>query len=294
MNRFVSRAVLIVVLAAALVMPSPQPVRADSEGATATAIATWTGALVGGALAAYVLWRNRPNSPNPIDWSVRGPGGFYIGAFAGGSFVPSSSWRFHSDQQAPLPYNVTAESVKWQGSMVGGLKAGYFFHKFPYLGLDGEFNYTRNSIPEQHVRISPPLPANNRIPGAWARIPSQSVSIMTLALHIVGRYGFFKDEEVPFGRLQPYVGIGPGFSVIYGEVDSAKNFGIDALAGLRFILRKDLSVFVEYKFNRQFDVELEHQKLMQLPNFGGFEQRGKATFDFTMHQFLVGLCFHFL
>jgi opacity protein-like surface antigen len=293
MKRTLSRGVVIGLLVAALMMPSPPPAQA-SEGATATAIATWTGAAVGGALAAYIAWRNRPNSPNPIDWSSRGPGGFYIGAFTGGSFVPSSNWRYTSDAQAPLPYNVTAQSVRWSGSMLGGLKAGYFFHKFPYLGLDGEFNYTRNSIPEQHVRLSPPLPADNRIPGAWARLPRQSVSIMTLALHIVGRYGFFKDEEVPFGRFQPYVGIGPGFSVIYGEVDAAKNFGIDALAGLRFMMSKNLSAFVEYKFNRQFDVELEHQKLKQLPNFGGFEQRGKATFDFTMHQFLVGICFHFL
>lgn len=292
MNRPIGRGIIIFALVILLLLPNPAPVRAGKEGATATAIATWTGAIVAGSIAGYIMWRNRPNSPNPIDWSVRGPGGFYLGGFTGVSFVPLTDWRYSYDAQAPLPYNVTAREVKWSSSMVGGLKLGYFFHKFPYLGVEGEFNYSRNSIPQRNVRLNPPLPADNPIPGAWARLPRQSVSVMTLACHLVGRYGFFKDEEAPFGRLQPYVGIGPGFTVIYGEVDSAKNFGIDALAGLRFMLRKNLSVFAEYKFNHQFDVELEHQKLQSLN--GIFEQRGKATFDFTMHQFLIGICFHFL
>lgn len=289
-----SRIAIIAVLVTVLSMPAPPPAQATSDGATYTAVATWTAGIVGGALLGYIAWRSRPGSPNPIDWSLRGPGGFYVGGFTGASFVPSSNWHYSPDQQAPLPYSVTAQSVRWSPSMLGGLKVGYFFHKFPYLGLDGEFNYTRNSIPQQNVSIRPPLPYDNRIAGSVARVPSQNVSIFTFALHIVGRYGFLKDDEVPFGRLQPYVGIGPGFSIIYGEVDAAKNFGIDAMAGLRYMFRKNLSAFVEYKFNHQFDVELEHSKLKQLSGVGPYEQRGLGTFDFTMHQILVGVCFHFL
>lgn len=293
-TRIWGRIVVIAVLVAALTMPGPQPAQAASDGATYTAVATWTAGIVGGALLGYIAWRSRPGSPNPIDWSLRGPGGFYVGGFTGASFVPNSDWHYRPDSQLPLPYSVTAQSVRWSTSMLGGLKVGYFFHKFPYLGLDGEFNYTRNSIPEQNVTIKPPLPNTNRIPGSSARVPSQNLSIFTFALHIVGRYGFLKDEEVPFGRLQPYVGIGPGFSIIYGEVDAAKNFGIDTMAGVRIMFRKNLSGFVEYKFNHQFDVELEHSKLKQLSGSGAYEQRGQATFDFTMHQILVGLCVHFL
>lgn len=40
-------------------------------------------------------------------------------------------------------------------------------------------------------------------------------------------------------------------------MDAAKNFGLDALAGLRSMITKHISILVEYKFNYQWDVELE-------------------------------------
>ena len=69
-----------------------------------------------------------------------------------------------------------------------------------------------------------------------------------MALHLVGRYGFLPDQEVPFGRLQPYVGIGPGLVVLYAEADSAKNFGMEVEAGLRYMFTKHLGGFLEYKY----------------------------------------------
>jgi hypothetical protein len=77
-------------------------------------------------------------------------------------------------------------------------------------------------------------------------------------------------------------------------VDAAKNFGVDGLIGVRYMLRKNLSIFTEFKFNHQFAVELEHQKLKQLSSAGSaYEQRALASFDFTMETFAVGLCVHF-
>jgi len=292
MKKPVTRLVIVCILVVAVMVNGLQPVEAASQGATATAIASWTGVALGIAAAGYLAWIMRPAN-RPVDWSVQGPGGFYVSPYTGGSFIPTMDWRYQPDSQAPLPYAVTAKNIGLSPSIVAGLKVGYFFHKFPYIGMEGEFNFSRNNAYQQTVSIRPPLPPDNRIAGDKARFPSQGIDIWTLALHIIARYGFIKDEEVPFGRLQPYVGIGPGFTVIYGEVDSAKNFGIDALVGLRFMLRRNLSIFTEFKVNHQFAVELEHQKLKQLSGVGPFEQRGFATFDFSMYQAIIGVSVHF-
>jgi opacity protein-like surface antigen len=96
------------------------------------------------------------------------------------------------------------------------------------------------------------------------------------------------DREVPFGRLQPYVGIGPAVVAMYDPNDSAKNFALDVMGGLRFMLMKNLSAFVEYKYNHQFSPELEvHQ--VQVGNFNGL---GTATLAYDLHRVVFGLTYH--
>jgi opacity protein-like surface antigen len=111
-----------------------------------------------------------------------------------------------------------------------------------------------------------------------------------MALHFVGRYGFFPTPEVPFGHLQPYVGIGPGLVMLYAEADSAKNFSLEAEAGVRYMFNRNTGIFLEYKFSQQWQVELQAQQL--LFNNIGFTANN-ALFDFTRNQVVVGLTYHF-
>jgi hypothetical protein len=294
MKKTLGRLLAIIIVVTVLLGSGLNPAQATPSGATATAIASWTGITLAAATVAYLAWLYRPAN-RPVDWSPKGPGGYYLGLYTGVSFVPTMDWNYKipdTNFNAQTPYPTTARNIGLGSSPVVGMKLGYFFHKFPYIGLEGDFFYSKPSAYSQTVKLSPPFPPTNRIPGNKALFPGQDINQWTLAIHIMARYGFIKDDEVPFGRIQPYVGIGPGFTVLYGQDDSAKNFGIDGLVGVRYMLRKNLSVFTEFKINHQFAVELEHQKLKQLPP-GFYEQRALASFDFTMLTWAVGMCVHF-
>ena len=142
--------------------------------------------------------------------------------------------------------------------ITGGIKLGYFLDSCPYLGVEAEGSIG-NQSPALSDRVLESAASGGVATGRWT---GQSLLVWTMALHLVGRYGFLPDQEVPFGRLQPYVGIGPGLVMLYGEADSAKNFGLEVEAGLRYMFTKHLGGFVEYKFSKQWAVELESHHLL--------------------------------
>jgi opacity protein-like surface antigen len=266
-------------LVVALTAGAPRPARASSAATGATvAQAVGFGALA--AAFAYFAWLNRPAAQGTVDWGVKGPGGFFIGGFLGGGFVQSARWQL---EQA----GATTSRVNFEPSLLGGLKAGYFLHSFPYLGAEIEFMFDKHNTGSTQVSLTRPVRGSSS-----AVLPVYHINVSTLAFHFLARYGFLPDKEVPFGRLQPYVGLGPGFVILWSTYDSAKNLSLEASAGVRYMVRKNLSLFAEYKFSQQWEVELNPMRY-SLPGVPG-QFSDKATFDFTAHRFAVGVAFHFL
>ncbi|MDI6854753.1 MAG: outer membrane beta-barrel protein [Deltaproteobacteria bacterium] len=281
---------LIVLMIISLTCMAPQPARAINA-ADAAAAAAWTTFGVTSFLAfSYLAWKNRPANQDRVDWSPKGPGGFFFGGYMGASFVHSDDWKFNN---LAFPGGgageTTFSTIKFSPSVVGGLKLGYYSHTLPWLGVEVESSFNRQDIRQAAGTLSRPVgaPASDRADVAAARL-----YVWTMAFHFLGRYGFLPDKEVPFGRLQPYVGIGPGFVILYSWRDAAKNFSLDAEAGVRYMLLRNLSAFVEYKFSQQWEVELEDQRVVSQGL--GREGAGTAMFDFTNHKVVVGVTFHFL
>jgi len=244
------------------------------------------------ALSGYWLWKNRLSysSDEPGRLGYRGPGEFYFGGFLGASFVPNTDWN--NTKSSSVPFPVLVQNIKNDPGPAGGLKVGYFFDSCPYLGIEGEGSIAGNNQARQTVTISPPISGTNQ-----ATIRQQQMLIWTMALHLVGRYGFLQDKEVPFGRLQPYVGIGPNVGVLYFETDSAKNFSLDLEAGIRYMFTKHLAAFVEYKYFHQWDVQLGTQYLVingKVYYVGDKGWECKQThFDFDNHKVVIGMEYHF-
>jgi opacity protein-like surface antigen len=271
-----------------LAFASPKPAAAMSSGDTIEVTFVPLGTVVAVGAAGYLLYQNRLSQPADAKGRLgyKGPGEFFISGFFGGAFVTNDEWVYDvGPPNIAARQNITARKMTIDPGVLGGIKLGYFLDSIPCFGVEAEGSIGNHPQPSQTVALHPPLA------GATAgRGPGQTLLVCTMALHLVGRYGFLPDQEVPFGRLQPYVGIGPGLVMLYGEADSAKNFSLEVEAGLRYMFTKHLGGFLEYKFSKQWSVELEAQQLFYNNTVAVSR---KAVFDFDRHQGVVGLSYHF-
>jgi opacity protein-like surface antigen len=245
---------------------------------------------------AYFMYKNSPAQRAKGYPEELGPGEWYLAGYTGLSYLPPANWKFSSSFPSPLSTDTglplagpglyagrTAKNITYEPGMVGGIKFGRYLDSYPWFGWELEGSFSRNRLRGDQGTISPPAPVGpvNLLGG------SDWFMIWALQSNLLARYGLLKDKEVTFGRLQPYVGIGPTYEIIYGRVDSAKNFGIGTMAGVRYLVTPKIGVFCEYKFSYQFAVEYQ-QVLASKYGYGG-----TMTFDVPHHRFVIGVSYHF-
>lgn len=168
-------------------------------------------------------------------------------------------------------------------AVLGGLKIGTWFVKegflgynYPdwmkYLGFYLDFSYHRLDFRRQTGNT---IAADNLLGGATLITNSffSEGTAATLAFMFAVRYGFLPDSEVPFGRLQPYVAVGPAilFSSQHPTLGSATFFNFPGLpvfipysisnnsqsstdialavdAGIRWMCLKNVSLDLSFKY----------------------------------------------
>lgn len=162
-------------------------------------------------------------------------GEVYVEGYVGGSLGDNSSMSCTTLH--PIGGNLAYENHNIPGridpSVIGGVKFGTWFVKEGFLG----FNYpdwmkylgfyldlSYNKVDYRHQRMNsvavdqiPPVFGNAPIPGWVDNIFYAKGDVFTAAFMFAGRYGFLPDSEVPFGRLQPYVAVGPAILVAHLE-----------------------------------------------------------------------------
>jgi opacity protein-like surface antigen len=242
---------------------------------------------LGFSALAYYVYKNSPAQQAKGYPENLGMGEWYLAAYSGFSYLPSQDWNFYTQAGYTVPGDSrllgrTAQGVHYDPGVVGGVKFGRYFDTVPWLGIEMETNFTRHAIPEQSVRISPAPPAS-------LRITSDYFDIWALQINLLARYGFLKDKEVNFARLQPYIGIGPGFEVVYARYDSGKNFAFEALTGIRYMFNANLALFFEYKFSYQIQVDIKSYGAKGFPPF----ETTAFHVDIPNHRFVIGVSYHF-
>ncbi|RJR36119.1 MAG: hypothetical protein C4567_13975 [Deltaproteobacteria bacterium] len=159
-----------------------------------------------------------------------------------------------------------------QPAVIGGVKIGTWFVKegflgynYPdwmkYLGFYLDFSYHRLDLKNQNFNTG--IFAGGALVGFNNTDFRSEGTAATLAFMFAARYGFFKDSEVPFGRLQPYIGVGPaimwttqepkvtfrstGHNVDF-DSEGSTNIALAVDAGVRYMALKNVSLDLSFRY----------------------------------------------
>lgn len=167
------------------------------------------------------------------------------------------------------------EKVDFGSSYSLGARVGYWFEKFPYIGIAGDLSYCE---------------AENK---------TVEIHVVPISLLLMLRWPLFKNPCFPKGRIQPYVGIGPGFFLSVSNVDfrptlpktvSGTSFGVglDLRAGIAWQFHKHLALFGEYRYT-DFSNDLEQTDIL----YGLVGTKETIKTQLATNHFLVGVSYHF-
>jgi opacity protein-like surface antigen len=207
----------------------------------------------------------------------------YVEGYIGGVGASNLGDDFVYHQQDPRMEDTIRTNVRANPSgpvnaaVIGGLKIGTWFvptgflgYNYPdwckYFGFYTDFSFHRLDIRRHQTGFSAFSDAGvfeGNFPGDF----QSEGTVATWAFMLAARYGFFPDSEVPFGRLQPYVAVGPAvmFStmqpkiIVYNPLhqvisaaspgsQSSVNVALAVDAGLRYMCLKNVSIDLSFKY----------------------------------------------
>ncbi len=174
---------------------------------------------------------------------------------------------------------VSAQSL--DESILFGGKIGHYFKAVPWLGLEAEAYHTTPHIKQQMITFSSPSGSVGPF-----EVRGTNFRVITMApINLMFRY--------PKTRFQPYIGVGPGIflariedpSFTSDNRQSSVGFGVNAQAGVRYYITRQVALFGEGKFNyTRFSFD-------ETPA-GNFNLFGFDA-DYKMFHAVFGLSFHF-
>ena len=214
----------------------------------------------------------------------------WIGLQGGPNFVTDTTVK--SDC---IPNAVALKEVKTDTSLLGGIIIGYDFvkegflgYKWPnwmkYFSMAIDLTYSDFNQPPQQVRVQK---SQFSTPGAPSVMTVYNIAhgyFIQLSLLVMVRYGFFPSPELPFGRLIPYVGVGPGafFSVVetshsdfYAKSSDCLEPGIFTEAGIRYMVLPKVSVDAAFRYRHVFP----SYDRAYYTDIGGFRGVGRMVVD---------------
>jgi|GEM_PF-327578 opacity protein-like surface antigen len=177
-------------------------------------------------------------------------------------------------------------------TVLGGLKLGTWFVKEGFAGYSGYPDWMKyfgfyTDLSFQKLEMRGPLSGTSNYKFTFGEFDMVDPTIngvhlnageftsegfiVTWAFMFAARYGFYPDSEVPFGRLQPYVAVGPAvmFSSLSAKVNTllvggflnglqdsrmsggsqaSTNIALAVDTGIRYMCTKNVSIDLSFKY----------------------------------------------
>lgn len=269
----------------------------------------------------------------PTTGPVRGETyvGFFLGAMrTANSHVPFTLIHQY-DQGVSFEKSHVPGRVDFQINLAigGGVRAGTWFVRQGFPGFDyphwlrffgcyvdleiHSLNFRPQPLDTVAVDLTPPVTGKRTIPAKHTDRYFSTGIVVTPAFLMAARLGFFPTPEIPFGRLQPYVGVGPGIFIMNQAVTvQTKSYIAETN---RFSPLLDLSppsqtsvslclvtdLGLRWLFNAHFSVDLFFRYRYAQPSFTYRYQdpltQKPASFTmrpvFHIFGFHLGLAYHF-
>jgi opacity protein-like surface antigen len=204
-------------------------------------------------------------------------------------------------------------SNQGRAAVIGGLKIGTWFvptgflgYNYPdwmkYFGFYTDFSFHRlDTRREQHKGRDYD---NGNLVGNFDFDFQSEGTVATWAFMFAARYGFFPDSEVPFGRLQPYVAVGPaimfstqspnikfnGGSEIEPGSAGSVDIALAVDAGVRYMCLKNVSIDLSFKY-RYANPSYSYSGWDSTPGFGRTTFTYSPTYNLLSGQ--LGVAYHF-
>jgi outer membrane protein W len=235
---------------------------------------------------------------------------FFVEIYAGGGAALKQGDAFRQVNSPNLAIPISASAPgNIDPYFIPGLKIGYWFTPYgtyaisgmpdwmKYFGFYTDFSFHRLSFSNQT--------GSWRVGGANGTFFfDTNGNVASWAFMFAARYGFFPDSVVPFGRLQPYLAVGPAiffsdqkpnvtirpFNVGLSPAwKSSVNIGFAVETGARYFVNKSISVEASFKY-RYFAPSYDFNGSLAGTNVL-YHINSKP--DFNLFSGQVGVAYHF-
>lgn len=179
---------------------------------------------------------------------------WFADVFAGVSLTQSDDVKLNTSGIGPGTY----EDVEFDKSLAYGGRVGRYFDSLPFLGLGVDFFRFSPYLGPQSVQLRGCFSPGGCGTGQGGT-GSFEVSTTAVSLDLMLRLPLLKSTDAPWGRVQPYLAVGPPLFITTITPRHTRNFrnhdgdtdlslGVKAAAGVAVQVYQNLMLFGEYRF----------------------------------------------